>query len=194
MRKILPLLVIVLLVAAVTQAQDTETPAAEREIFTVLKLGDDIFEHDLWWASAAETAGRTSATWLPTAESGYGAVSHIQYLHFDDGYTSTQLDELFNDQWFAQTFLNWEEVRKTNVCFNGEVTLHEFSMAFRDANDNVTQYDLRYWIAPVSETRVRTWHLAFATTFADGSPNPDSAALLDEYAALISPDFTACQR
>ena len=194
MRKLIPFLLIVLLLAPTARAQDTDTPITEREIITVLKMGDDVFEHDLWRASAAETAGSTTATWLPTPESGYGAVSHIDYLHFDAGYTAARLNELFNQQWFADTFVNWEDVRKTNVCFDGDITLHEFSLSFRDSNDNVTQYDLRYWVDPVSETRVRTWHIAFATTYTDGTPNPESAARLDEYAARMYPDFPACKR
>jgi hypothetical protein len=193
MRRIILLLLIVFLVALVAQAQDTDAPPAEREIITVLQMGDGVFENDLWRASAAETASSTTATWLPIPESGYGAISHIAYLHVDDGYTPTGLDELFNDQWFADTLANWEDVRKTNVCFDGDITLHEFSLAFRDANDNVTQYDLRYWVDPVSETRVRTWHIAFATTFSDGAPNPKSAAWLDDYARRMYPDLPACR-
>jgi len=194
MRKIILLLLIVTLVVVAAQAQDSDKETAVREIIAVLKMGDGVFEHDLWRASAAENATSTTATWLPTPESGYGAVSFINYLHFDNGYTANELDVFFDEQWFADTFANWEDVRKTDVCFDGDVTLHEFDMAFRDANDDVTQYAVRYWVDPVSETRVRAWHIAFATTYTDGSPNPDSAARLDDYAARIYPDFPTCPR
>ena len=42
------------------------------------------------------------------------------------------------------------------------MTLYEFTLAFRDAGDNVTGYSMRYWTDPLTETRVRTWYLAFA--------------------------------
>ena len=105
-----------------------------------------------------------------------------------------ELDSFFSDTWFEQSFLNWEDVRKINVCFDGDVTLHEFDLAFRDAGDNVSRYGLRYWIEPVSETRVRAWHIAIATSYADGRPNPDGETLLDDYAARIYPDLPTCPR
>lgn len=194
MRTFITLLLIVLLGVLVVSAQDNADPFAEREIITVLKMADDVFEPDLWRASAAENTSSTTATWQSTLESGVSGLSFINYLHFDSGYTPERLDEIFNEQWFTDTFTNWEAVRKVNVCFSGDITLHEFTLAFREADGNLARYSLRYWVDPISETRVRAWHIAIATTYADGTPNPAGQTLLDDYSARIYPDLPGCRR
>jgi hypothetical protein len=192
MRRILLIVALVAAFGVMATAQD-ETPMPERELITVLKMGDGIFEPDLWLASGSENIASTTATWQATSSSGFSALSFLNYLHFDSGYTLDGLDEFFNDDWFARSFANWEDLQKTNVCYNGDLTLHEFTLAFRDPNDNVTHYGLRYWVEPVSETRVRAWHLAVATTYSDGTPNAEGQDLLDEYAARMYPDLPSCE-
>ncbi|HLV34024.1 MAG TPA: hypothetical protein VKY59_02870 [Spirillospora sp.] len=190
------LAIIVLLIAAfgaAVMAQDADE-SVEREIITVLKMGDEVFEPEMWLASAGETTSYTTATFQPRREAGFSAVSFINYLHFDTGYTLDGLDDFFNDTWFEQAFAGWEELRKTNVCFNGDVTLHEFTLAYRESNGGLARYVMRYWVDPISETRVRAWHIAFATTFADGTTDARGRELLDEYSARMYPDFPACSR
>lgn len=164
----------------------------ERELVTVLNMGADVFEPDLWLASGSETITGTTVSWQSTFESGFSGLSFANYLHFDTGYTLDGLDTFFNDDWFAQTFVSWEEVEKTNVCFDDDLTLHEFTLAFRDTEDNLTYYALRYWVEPVSETRVMAWHIAFATTYSDGTPNTEGEAMLDEYSQRMYPDLPGC--
>jgi hypothetical protein len=72
------------------------------------------------------------------------------------------------------------------------VTLHEFTLAYQESSGNVARYVLRYWIDPVSETRVRTWHVAFATTYSDGTTDPRGRELLDDYSARMYPGFPGC--
>ncbi len=194
MRKITMLLILLGLsgVFATTAAQDG-SPALEREIITVLRMGEGIFEPELWRASAAENLASTTATWQSTFESGYGGTSFLNYLHFSTGYSLDELDSFFDEDWFAETFINWEDARKTNVCFDDDLTLHEFTLVYRDNQDNLTEYALRYWVEPVSETRVRTWHVAFPSTLPDGSPSPEGQALLDDYAARMYPDLPGCR-
>lgn len=187
-------LLLVVLLAALGGAALAQGTFPEREIITVLKMGENVFELDWWRASASETGASTTASWQSTPESGFSGVSFINYLHFDTGYNVEELDALFNDEWFAQTFAGWEELRKTNVCFDGDVTLHEFTLAYREASGSLARYALRYWVDPVSETRVRAWHVAFATTYSDGSADPRGRQLLDDYAARIYPDLISCGR
>ena len=190
MRNLLLLLVCLAAVGTVALAQDDEPE--ERELITVLKMGEGVFETGLWQASGSELLASTTATWQSTLESGFSALSFLNYIHFDTGYTLDGLDDFFNDAWFEQSFANWEEVRKTNVCFDDDITLHEFTLSYLDANGNLTDYAMRYWVDPLNETRVRTWHIAFATTFSDGTPNPEGQEQLDEYASRIYPDFASC--
>lgn len=192
MLRMLTTLLLVIALGGTTLAQN-ETPT-EREIITVLTMGDEVFEPDLWLASASETVSYTTATWQPRFEAGFSAVSFLNYLHFDTGYTLDGLDDFFNDDWFAQSFAGWEDLTKTNVCFDDDVTLHEFTMAYRDASGNLTRYVMRYWVDPISETRVRAWHIAFATTYSDGSPDERGQEFLDDYSARMYPDFPSCRR
>ena len=185
--RIIGIVLLSLLIVAPALAQEDQ-----REIITVLEMGEGIFEHDLWQASAAESATSTTATWQTTFESGFSGLSYINYLHFEGGYSVDELDSFFGDSWFEQTFAHWEDVTKTGVCYDGDITLHEFTMSFRDASDNVSQYGVRYWVEPVSETRIRAWHVAIATTYADGRANPDGEALLHDYSARMYPDLSSC--
>jgi len=192
MRNVLLILLALLGLTASTVAQD-EPSFPEREIITVLNMGADVFEPDLWLANAAESASRTTATWQSTFEAEFSALSHIEYLHFDEGYTLDSLDDFFGNDWFEQTFVNWEELRQTNLCFDGDVSLYEFTLAFRDSNDNVTQYVMRYWTDPITESRVRTWYIAFATTYAEGGTIPDARGQFDDYSARMYPVLPACR-
>ena len=85
MRNKLLILLALLVLSSGMLAQDEAFP--EREIITVLDMGSTVFESDLWLASGAENIGSTTATWQSTFESGFSALSFINYLHFDEGYT-----------------------------------------------------------------------------------------------------------
>ena len=191
MRNVVLILLALLVPMTGVLAQDEEA-FPEREIITVLDLGSEVFEPDLWLASAAETSTSTTATWQSTFESGFSALSYINYLHFDGGYTLEGLEDFFNNDWFEQTFINWEDLRQTDLCFDDDVTLYEFTLAYRDSNDNVTNYTMRYWTEPLTETRVLTWYVAIATTYAQGGTIPDALEQLDDYSARMYPDLPGC--
>ncbi|MBZ0300981.1 MAG: hypothetical protein K8J31_14635 [Anaerolineae bacterium] len=193
MRKLLEIVLIVIALGSVV-AVTAQEAFPERELVTVLKMGEQVFEPEIWLANGGETNTGTTASWQSTFESGFSGLSFLNYMHFDTGYTLDGLDTFFNDDWFKQTFVSWEDVRKTNVCFNGDVTLHEFSMSYRESSGNVARYVLRYWVDPISETRVRAWHVGFATTYSDGTNDPRGQELLDEYSARMYPDFASCGR
>lgn len=191
MRKVLmAVLALFMLTGLVVQAQDT--PFEQAEIITVLLMGQNVFEPTLWQASASENLASTTATWQSRPESEFSGLSFLNYLHLDTGYTLDSLDELFDDDWFTETFAAWDDLRKTNVCYDDDTTLHEFTLAFTDANGNATPYTLRYWVDPVSESRVRVWYISFATAFSDGSPNAEALDMLDDYSARMFPDLPGC--
>src|SRR5690606_14459619 len=104
MHKLLLLAMLLAAAFGVVQAQDEEA-FAERELVTVLNMGADVFEPDLWLASGSETITNTTVSWQSTFESGFSALSFANYLHFDTGYTLDGLDTFFNDDWFEQTFI-----------------------------------------------------------------------------------------
>jgi hypothetical protein len=173
MRKMVTLVLVFFGVLLVTNAQ---TPP-EREIYTVLHYGDAIFPADVWLASAAEETDKTTATWRAND---LGAVAYASYLHFDEGITSDTVKKFFTDDWFKSSFTNYQGFRQMTECEVNDYTVHEFSMLVNDH-----KYMMRYWIKPVSDTRILNFFIVFPTADQDK---------LDEYAAKLFPDVVACAR
>lgn len=148
---------------------------AEREIYIALHIGDEIFEENTWLASAQEYTDRTTAIWRADDLS---AVAQAEYLHFDDGFSSDQLETYFDARWFEDVFVNYVGFRELNTCQGDGLDLHEFSMLFDGA-----KYTARYWIRPLSETRVLTLFLLFPT---------QERTSLDDYAGRLFPDLITC--
>lgn len=180
------ILVLLLVSGTVLHAQEVdESDLPEREIYTVLAFGEEVFEPELWYTSAAESAGRTTATWSAKAESGFvGALAYADYLHFDGGYTSEGLVELFNDAWFDGVLANYESYTSIISCQSeDDLMLFEFTVSSND-----TPYTMRYWVEEVEETRVMALFIVF--------PAGDVAArrLLETYAQALYPDLSICPR
>ncbi len=182
------ILVLLLISGSMLHAQEVgveESDLPQREIYTVLAFGEDVFEPERWYTSAAESAGRTTATWTAKAESGFvGALAYADYLHFDGGYTSEGLTELFNDAWFDGVLANYESHTSTTACQSEDgLMLFEFTV-----NSDGTPYTMRYWVEPVEETRVMALFIVF--------PAGDVAArrLLETYAQALYPALSICPR
>ncbi|MBZ0297996.1 MAG: hypothetical protein K8L99_35915 [Anaerolineae bacterium] len=169
--------------AAVVHAQDTGT--AEREIYTVLNYGEDVFEPDLWFTSATESASRTTATWTAKPDSGFaGGLAYADYLHFDDSYSMDGLDTMFSDDWFDGILANYESYSSTISC--GEMDslrLYEFAVVSNDEN-----YIMRYWVEPASEDRVMAMFLVFP------AKDVEARRMMEDYARRLFPDLPACPR
>lgn len=145
------------LMCALPAAAQTVEPrpddGAVREIYTVLALGDPVFSPERWMASAAETGTRTTATW--TAAS-LGALAFAELLHFDGGYDERGLLEYFDGAWFDVTLKDYDAWERTGRCAFDGVTLNEFSLVLGGQD-----YRMRYWVQPITPTRVLAFHLVF---------------------------------
>lgn len=146
-----------------------------REVYTVLALGDYVFEADLWRVTATEQAERTTAQWTSVA---LGAVSYFDYLHFDGGVDVDDLDEYFNEIWFTSTLGGYDSWEETVTCAEEGLRLHEFALQLGEDN-----YTMRYWIYPATGTRILT---AFITL---PQNNPDD---LEIYADRLFPQLPSC--
>ncbi len=188
MRKyLLSILILMLASAAVlvyAQGED-EGSTLEREIYTVLAFGEDVFEPELWYTSAAESAGRTTATWSARPESGfYGAIAYADYLHFDNGYSTDGLALLFDDSWFDGVLANYDGYSNSTACETDDgLMLFEFAV-----NSDGAAYTMRYWVEEVTETRVMAMFIVF--------PARDVTArqLLEAYSGVLYPDLPICPR
>jgi hypothetical protein len=147
----------------------------EREIYTALAYGDDVFEPEMWYASAVEEESRTKATWT---SSEFDSVAFLDYLHFTDGIEPDAFDEFFDKEWFNVTLSNYQDWEQQSMCSSGDSLLFEFDVIFEDG-----LYKMRYWIVPVTPYRVAASFMVFPT---------DNPQAMDEYAARWSPDFASC--
>jgi len=174
-KKLLLALIVIFGAVILVNAQDNKPPL--REIYKVLSIGDEIFEPDLWFASATETVDMTTAQWNAPSIS---ALSYVVYRHFDEGIKPEDIGTYFDNAWFEAAFANYESWRKVGVCYDGDLTLHKFNLQLYD-----TDFAMRYWVEPVSETRVKAIFLVF--------PSADVTSL-DDYAARLYPDLSDCAR
>jgi hypothetical protein len=170
------LLVVLSMLFVVVRAQDTtEEALPEREIYTALSYGDDVFEPDIWYASASEEGSRTRATWRAD---GLGGVAFLDYLHFDEGILFSQIDAVFDDGWFNATLANYSVWRENTRCDLGDLRLIEFSL-----QTNNIKYEMRYWLEIVNDYRVLSMFIVF--------PAADKANL-DDYADRLFPELSSC--
>ena len=168
-------ILIVLLSGAllVSRAQDKPT----REIYTVLSYGDSVFEPDQWLASAKEETGRTTAEWRDDAIAG---LSYLGYIHFDNDnpIQPDQIPLVFTDDWFKAVFANYQSMTETTNCQLKDVTLHQFNVVQAG-----NRFSVRYWIKPISESRVLTLFLMFPTS---------DTKNMETYAKKLFPDAAVC--
>lgn len=174
-RKLLLALMVIFGAALLTNAQDDKPPL--REIYKVLSYGDEVFEPELWFASATETLGMTTAQWEARSLS---ALSYVVYRHFDEGIRPEDVATYFDNAWFEAAFANYESFRKVGVCYNGDITLHKFNLRIYE-----TDFAMRYWVEPVSDTRVKAIFIVFPSADVNG---------LDDYAARLYPALSDCTR
>lgn len=169
------LLLLVLLVAGIQAARSQES-FPRREIYTALAYGDNIFEPDLWRASAREESTKSVALWESDE---HGAIGYLEYLHFEGGLSEQIIKNTFNDNWFEISFENYAAWEKVAECQFDGTTLFEFDML-----NNDIEYRMRYWIRAETETRAITFFLVFPT---------DRMDALDEYSARFDPSGMACE-
>jgi hypothetical protein len=174
---LLVLFILLMSAAASAQTKTPDAPAPAREIYLVLGLGDPVFEAESWLASAAERADRTTATWV---SSEYGALGYAEYLHFNGGYEADNLVSFFDDEWFAVAFKDYDAWERTARCSFDTTLLHEFTLQMGDQ-----AYGMRYWIQPVTPTRVLALHMVFPAGRTD---------LLDSYSQRFAPLAWQCPR
>lgn len=166
-------ILVVLLAGAVLVGRAQDKPT--REIYTVLSYGDAAFEPETWLASAREETGRTTAEWRNDAISG---LAYLGYIHFDNPIQPDQVPLVFTDDWFKAVFANYQRLDETTNCQIKDVTLHQFNVLQAGSS-----FSVRYWIKPISESRVLTLFLMFPTA---------DTKNMDSYAAKLFPDAAVC--
>lgn len=173
MRRVGLVIILLLCVVSSVSAQDT-TP--EREIYTVLAYGDDVFEPGLWLVTlASEQDTRTVGQWESLE---LNAVSYVDYLHFDGGVVSDTIKNYFSDENFEVILGNFEAWEEKAHCIVDQVYFWEFAV-----DSEGEPYTMRYWVVQESRTRIAAINIVLPA---------DDVENLDEYASRLFPDFPSC--
>ena len=159
-----------------TQAISCATQAVSQDLSEMLALVDTkIFEPSLWAMQNDVGDGRTTITWRADK---LGAVAYLEYLHWDCGVSSAQIDQYFSPQSFEAIWSNYTSYAQTAFCQHNDLRLFEF-----DATFNGNDYKIRYWVEPVTPTRVADFALTFPA---------DQQAKMAQYAGHLFPDLPSC--
>jgi hypothetical protein len=162
--------------SAETAAVPAQLQASEREIYTALAYGDDVFEMEMWRVSAAEQELRTTATWESAS---LGAIAYLEYLHFNDGISYDELGEFFNEAWFEGSLANYGAWEQLASCEFDQTRLYQFSVT-----SNNMSYRMDYWVKPASETRVEALFTVFPA---------DNRLMMIAYADRLHPELPTCE-
>lgn len=188
------LVLCLLLVGGGVIAQDaTEEPEdkprfPQRELYTALAYGDDVFEPEIWRVTAAEEwPDRTRVTW--TNDTGISAIGFLEYLHYEVPVTYEQRIEAYNAQWLSAVLSNYDEWEIAEYCTFDDEEIILYEIAAKNAGND---FILRYWFigaepAVIDDVEGDTRVVAFFLLFPD-----DAMRLMDDYARRFAPDAAAC--
>ncbi len=152
------------------------SPSADADIAAALAFTGDTFAAPTWTEQVSSGATKTAVTW--TASS-LGAVAYLEYLHYDCGYTQQQIDAYYSAASWATIFSNYNSYEKVGECSYKDTRLYEFNVSLNSSN-----YAVRYWVDPVSDTRVAGLMLVLPV---------DQQAALAQYAGNLFPNLPTCQ-
>lgn len=107
-----------------------------------------------------------------------GAIAHTEYLLWNCGYTESDLDNYFSQEYFDVVFSNYDGYTMNKSCQEKKLSLYEF-----DAVSQGAPYVVRYWVNQQSKTRVLIFMLVY--------PRENQAAL-EAMARQVFPDLVSC--
>src|SRR4051812_6926642 len=156
---------------AVPASQDDDARAA-------LAVAGGVFQSTVWSAPTTngDYAAQMTVTWL---SDWLGAVAFLEYLHYDCGVTSQDIEQWGTPKGFKVIFENFSSYLLTAQCQRNGVQLFEFDVVTTyGANDHAL-----YWVKQVSPKRIAAFDLIL----------PDSYhAKQVGYARLLFPELPTC--
>ncbi len=160
--------------AVPTQAIACATAPADQDVPAMLALVGDTFKSSEWTQQVGGDGSRTTLTWRSATSTAY-----LEYLHFDCGYSQSQLDQYFSPEGLRTMFSYYDSYQETYQCKSGDLRLHEFDLVYHGSD-----YHALYWVKKVSPTRIADLVLVFPTSEADQEA---------EYAGMLFPELPTCQ-
>jgi hypothetical protein len=150
-------------------------PPIQQDIDAALNFANGIFEPERWKLTQDQAPFIIHLLWL---QQDGGGVAHQEYLLYDCGYTPDDLDNYFSEDNFNVILSGYEDWQSTTRCEADGITLYEFDLIYEGGD-----YLMRYWIKPLSDTRVLDLSLAF--------PAAD-VNLMNAYAVRLFPQLSSC--
>lgn len=149
--------------------------ATAADIAQTVAYGSEIFLPPRWELRTGTHPGLVSVGWFDSTSDG---IAHMQLLLYDCGYSQADIDSFYGTDGFNVMLGGYESHTETAVCTADTLTLHEFDVVY-----DAQPYRVRFWVQPLSPTRVRDVHLGFAAA---------DTAQMDEYAAKLFPSLPSC--
>jgi hypothetical protein len=160
-------------------AKDAEcpiTPATEADFEQSAAIGEGVFDEDLWRFETMEHQALISVGWF---RDDIVAFAHSQYLMYNCGYTDDELAEFYGAENMEVMLGGYDTWEQTASCKAGDIELREYNLTL-DGGDYIS----RFWIEPLSDTRVRDMRLDFPA---------DQGDEMDEYAQKLYPQLASCE-
>ncbi len=146
------------------------------DIWRARNYAHGVFDSEFWQISYDTLPFRIDVIWdSPQFES----LVYLEYLIFNCGYTEEDLDDYFNDEYFAQIVLiDYDNPQKVGECRQGDVRLYEFRADFMGQSYRISQ-----WVKPDNERRVAGLFMTFPL---------EDEEMMDSYAVKIFPELPVC--
>jgi len=146
------------------------------DVWRAQSFGLGVFSEKEWQKSYSVEPYRVQVVW---DSPDLGSVATLEYLLFNCGTTSADLDVYYSDENFHNIILaDYQDVQKTSACRAGETRLYQFTAKFENAD-----YLLWQWVKPDGAKRVFGFFMAVPT---------QSRLSGLGYAEKVFPELTTC--
>jgi hypothetical protein len=153
------------------------TPATEQDFAEAIAIGDGIFEPELWRLESGEHPALISVGWF---RDDMVAFAHSQVVLYNCGYTNEEFEAFYNDDGMDVMLGGYDTWEETSRCAAEDLELREYDLTL-----DGEEYISRFWIEPLSDTRVRDMRLDFPV---------DQGDEMDKYAERLYPQLITCVR
>ncbi|HCR70949.1 MAG TPA: hypothetical protein DIW23_05865 [Anaerolineae bacterium] len=163
------------LVASTLDRSCVSIEPKQDDIDRALSFTGKLFDTPNWERSYSVMEGRVAVTWLHVD----GFLAYLEAIIFPCGYQELDIDNYFSDENWEIILSNYESYTMETEC-RGDTSLRLYELFV--IADNI-EYEMRYWVANDTYTRVITLMLVFPLGFEN---------MMNDYANNIFPTLVTC--
>lgn len=146
------------------------------ETEAVVAYGTGIFDPAEWTLTVTLGEGRSSVEWRNQTA---GSLAYVDYIHYDCGIPEGEIDRFYSPDGFSVILSNYDSYSRRQICKLDDVRLYEFDVQFQGSD-----YEMRYWVTPATQTRM----LALDIVFLDSDHDA-----MESYARQLFPQIPSCE-